>query len=72
MSRILPGNALIGGTALELEAKYRLATKTYMSEGKDGYEVFSQCPVLVPEEEGAVIPTLIRNHFRKLDILNLL
>jgi 5'-nucleotidase len=72
MSRILPGSALVGGIALDLKRKYSVATKTYISEGKDGYEVFSQCPVLVPEEGGAVIPTAVRNHFRKLEILHLL
>ena len=26
---------------------YRLATKAYLARGKDGYDVFKDCPVLV-------------------------
>ena len=51
--------------------KYRVGTKPYVSDGKDGYDVFRQCPVLVPEEGGVLIPTTVRNHFRVLGILNL-
>jgi hypothetical protein len=37
---------------------------------QDGYEMFSDCPVLIGEEGGVLIPTALRNHFRTLEILN--
>ncbi len=38
--RIVPGSVQINGQPLELERKYKLGTKTYVAEGKDGYDMF--------------------------------
>lgn len=69
--RIVPGSVLIGGEPLQPDKKYRMCTKPYVAEGKDGYDVFKQCRVLVSEEGGVLLPTAVRNHFRYLEILNL-
>eukprot|EP00798_Chlamydomonas_sp_ICE-L_P020484 gene20484-27272_t len=43
--------------------KYKMATKTYVADGKDGYDVFKA-------EGGVLMPTAVRNHFRVLEVLN--
>lgn len=35
-----------------IKQKYKLCTKEYLSEGKDGYDVFKNCPVKVNERWG--------------------
>lgn len=35
----------------------------YLAQGRDGYDVFTQCKVLVDEEAGVVIPSTVKNHF---------
>ncbi|GAX77495.1 hypothetical protein CEUSTIGMA_g4939.t1 [Chlamydomonas eustigma] len=68
--RIMSGSILVGGEPLDMKRKYRLGTKGYVAEGKDGYDVFKSCQVLVDDEAGPVIPTAIRNHFKYLEVLN--
>lgn len=38
--------------------------------GKDGYDVFAECPVLVDEEQGPRLPNVVRNHFTLLSAVN--
>lgn len=59
----------IGGKALELDEKYRLVTKSYMMAGKDGYDVLKDCKVLVDEEDGPLLTTIIQNHFDSLKVV---
>ncbi|KAA3675096.1 5'-nucleotidase [Paragonimus westermani] len=54
---------------LELNKTYRLAVKHYMASGKDGYDVLKECPVLVDDEEGPILSTLIQNYFRAIQVL---
>eukprot|EP00798_Chlamydomonas_sp_ICE-L_P030827 gene30827-35863_t len=69
-SRVLVESVTVGGKPLILTTKYSLATKTYAAEGKDGYDMFADCRILVDEESGVQLPTVIRNHFRYLAALN--
>ena len=55
---------------MELDRPYRLCTTSFIAEGKDGYDVFKDCKVLVEEENGLPIQTAIRNHFRFLGVLS--
>jgi hypothetical protein len=56
---------------LELERLYTVVTKAYLAHGKDGYAAFAapDVEVLVGEEGGPILPTLVRNHFRILSAL---
>ena len=40
---------------LVLNNAYKLFTKSYIVAGKDGYDVFRVCKVLVNEEEGPIV-----------------
>lgn len=67
--RIDPNFIKIGGKPVDLTKKYRLATKEYLYQGKDGYTCFKECEVLVPEEECPELCTCIQNHFASIDAL---
>lgn len=53
---------------LDPERMYTLATTGYLSEGRDGYESLStaldEVTVLVDDEEGGVLPCLLRRYFK--------
>lgn len=42
----------------------------YLVSGRDGYDVFAECPVLVDEEQGPRLPNVVRNHFTLLSAVN--
>eukprot|EP01094_Clydonella_sp_ATCC50884_P020986 TRINITY_DN4499_c0_g1_i1.p1 TRINITY_DN4499_c0_g1~~TRINITY_DN4499_c0_g1_i1.p1 ORF type:complete len:549 (-),score=135.09 TRINITY_DN4499_c0_g1_i1:157-1803(-) len=60
----------IGGEPLQRDRKYSLATKTYMCAGMDGYSCLKEHKVLVDEENGQLLPTLVRRHFLAMKVLN--
>jgi 5'-nucleotidase len=37
--RVVPGSVEVAGAPLDPERSYRVATKGYMADGKDGYDV---------------------------------
>jgi len=69
-NRIGADKVLVGGEPLDLERNYRLLTKEYLHAGKDGYDCLESCKVLVPAENLPCIQSQIRNHFKRLSVLN--
>lgn len=63
-------DVFVGEELLDLERLYSVCTKLYLSNGKDGYDAFVGCKVLVDDECCPVLPTLVRNHFTALSVLN--
>lgn len=57
---------------LDLTRTYTVATKTYIANGKDGYDCMldPRVKTLVDDEAGPVLPALVRNHFRILASLS--
>lgn len=43
-----------------------------MTQGKDGYDMLMNKPMIVDEENGLLISTMMRNYFRKLCVVNAL
>lgn len=68
-SRIDPRHIWVGDEPLDLNQRYRLVTKGYLHQGKDGYTVLKDCEVLVDEEECPELCTSIQNHFEAIKIL---
>jgi 5'-nucleotidase len=66
--RIDRDSVLVGGAPLDEDRKYRLCTKSYLAEGKDGYDVFKKCTVLVDEENSPTMHTIIENHFTAIKV----
>jgi hypothetical protein len=65
----------IGGKPLDLERVYNLATRGYMSRGKDAYdsllieELGGPAVEIVSEENGVLISTIVRQYFQSLKVL---
>lgn len=62
-SRVDPRFIKICDEYLDTNRIYRLVTKAYLYQGKDGYECLRECEVLVSEEECPALCTAIQNHF---------
>ena len=45
---------------------YRMATKSYLAHGKDGYDDLSNAKVLIDDEEGPQLTYAVQNHFKAL------
>ena len=61
--RVVPNSVCVGEEQLVLNKTYKLCTKGYIAAGKDGYDVFRDCRILVTEEEGPILGSIVRNHF---------
>ncbi|GFY40213.1 hypothetical protein TNIN_453771 [Trichonephila inaurata madagascariensis] len=59
--RIDPHYIKIGDEYLDMNQKYRLSTKMYMYQGRDGYDMFKDCEVLLSEEESPELRTASRH-----------
>ncbi|XP_022237436.1 uncharacterized protein LOC106478186 isoform X1 [Limulus polyphemus] len=68
-SRIDPKYIKIGDEFLKLGQKYKLVTKSYLAQGRDGYDALKDCEVLMTEEESPELRTAIINHFESIKVL---
>ena len=67
--RIDPRLVEIQDEDLNLKKEYMVVTKSYLKLGKDGFEAFIDCPVLVEEENIPVLFSLVVNHFKSISHL---
>lgn len=56
----------IGDEYLDRKRTYRMATKAYLADGKDGYDCLADAPKLVDDENGPTLTYAIQNHFKAL------
>ena len=56
----------INGEYLDLEAEYALATKVFLSKGRDGYLMLPNCKVLISEEECQDLLVTVQNYFEAI------
>ena len=64
--RVDPRLVQIQDEYLDLKKEYMVVTKSYMKLGKDGFDAFVDCPVLVDEENIPVLFSLVVNHFKSI------
>ncbi|XP_069183301.1 mannosylglucosyl-3-phosphoglycerate phosphatase isoform X2 [Procambarus clarkii] len=62
-SRVIPDLVKVGDEYLNPDTVYRFVTKAYMHQGRDGYNVLIDCPILQDEEQCPMLSTSIQNHF---------
>ncbi|XP_042896714.1 5'-nucleotidase isoform X1 [Parasteatoda tepidariorum] len=67
--RIDPLYIKIGDEYLDMNQKYRLATKLYMHQGRDGYDMLKDCEVLLSDEESPELRTAVQNHFESIKVV---
>ena len=68
--RVVRESVMVNDEPLVLDKKYLVTTKGYLAHGKDGYDVFRDGEVLLDEETGPMLPTLLRNTFTELEIID--
>ena len=66
----MAASVTVGGAPLRPAARYSLATKAYLAEGRDGYTSLLGGRVLVSRDCAPMLPTVLANHFTKLAVLN--
>lgn len=54
---------------MDLDQKYKLTTKLYLSKGRDGYQCLLNSKVLVNEEESVDLQVCVQNYFEAIRIL---
>jgi 5'-nucleotidase len=54
---------------LDLNKEYKLATKSFIADGKDGYDMFKDCIKLIDDENGPELFTIVENHFKTIEQL---
>lgn len=71
--RIIHGSVTVGSEPLDSGRTYKVATKQYLVEGKDGYDcLVGHHRVLVEGERCPHLQTCVRNIFRLLLVMNLM
>ncbi|XP_045472660.1 mannosylglucosyl-3-phosphoglycerate phosphatase isoform X3 [Harmonia axyridis] len=58
----------IGDEYLQLKQDYKLATKSYLHNGRDGFTMFENAEVLVDEGECPELGMAIQNHFQAINM----
>lgn len=69
-ARLLRESIKIGGAPLDLGRSYKLCTKDYLRQGKDGYDVFREVVCLADGEQAGILPTVVRDSFQEISTLN--
>lgn len=67
--RINRSSVLVQNEPLLDEKLYRLCTKGYLASGKDGYDCLVGNRILIDEEDGPVLSTIVQNHFKSVQIM---
>lgn len=67
-SRVDPQYVKVGDEYLDLEQRYRLVTKAYLANGKDGYDCLAAAGVLVDEECSPSLTACVQNHFKAIQM----
>ena len=73
-SRVDRASIQVKGEPIDLEKTYRVTTTDYMFGGGDGFTSLDhnseEVNVVVDLENAPVLPMLLRNHFRKVEVAN--
>jgi len=68
--RVIEDSVFVCGKPIDMNKKdYRLAVKSYMAQGKDGFDGLAKLKELVRADEGTLLPTTIKEHFSHLTTL---
>ncbi|XP_054722641.1 trifunctional nucleotide phosphoesterase protein YfkN-like [Uloborus diversus] len=67
--RIDPNYIKIGDEYLDFSQYYRLVTKAYLCQGRDGYDSLKNSIVLLSDEESPELCTIVQNHFHAIKVL---
>ena len=69
-NRVDRNSVHVGGELIDVNKRYSLCTKEYLLKGKDGYTMLANQKLLVDAENLCPLPTMVRNYFKKIEVLN--
>jgi len=64
--RVVSTSVMIGSEPLDLNRTYRLCTEAYLAKGKDGYDCLTGSEMIVNEDDGPQLSTIVQNHFQSV------
>jgi len=67
--RVPVGSVLVGDEPLDLDKTYRLCVTDFVAQGRDGYDCLVGCKMIVNEEDGPLLSTVVQNHFQSVSYL---
>ena len=62
-------SVMIGSQQVDANKTYRLCTKAYLANGKDGYDCLAGSELIVNEDDGPQLSTIVQNHFQSVNYL---
>jgi len=69
-SRIVQDSIFVGSEPFDRTRNYKVCTKDYLRQGKDGYDVFKGSTCLADGEQAGILPTVVRDAFQEIETLN--
>jgi len=67
-SRVNPEFVKIGDEYLDKNQHYKLVTKAYLANGKDGYDALAKGTILVDDECAPNLTSAVQNHFQAIQM----
>eukprot|EP00929_Paragymnodinium_shiwhaense_P113635 TRINITY_DN81924_c0_g1_i1.p1 TRINITY_DN81924_c0_g1~~TRINITY_DN81924_c0_g1_i1.p1 ORF type:complete len:1781 (+),score=505.68 TRINITY_DN81924_c0_g1_i1:112-5454(+) len=68
--RVLRDTVKVAGKPLENDKLYKIVTKDYLRQGKDGFDVFKDAACLADGEQAGILPSMVRETFKEISCLN--
>lgn len=68
--RVVDGSVRVAGKPIDPAGQYKLCTKDYLRQGKDGFDVFPEAVCLADGEQTGILPTIVREVFLEIEALN--
>merc|ERR1712151_106131 len=63
-ARVVQDSVRIDGKDIDKEKKYTIATKDYLRQGKDGYDMLKDATCLADGEQTGVLPNVVKEHIQ--------
>jgi len=67
--RVAPASVTVDGEPLIPDKTYQLCVTDYLAKGKDGYDCLIGSKVIVNEDDGPLLSTVVRNHFQSVNYM---
>ena len=61
--RVAAGSVMVGDEPVDPDKTYRLCVTDYLAQGRDGYDCLVGCKMIVNEEDGPLLSTVVQNQF---------
>jgi len=67
--RVVADSVMVGDAPVDLNKTYHLCTNDFVAKGRDGYRCLADCEVIMNEDDGPKLATIVQNHFQSVSHL---